>query len=222
MRAPRPDDVAIGQRLRIAIGEMPVGEAAAVTGASANTFRRWMTGEVAADAKALAKIARACKVSLDWLLMGDVAGGASGPSAEGEEMFAVPMESAAASAGAGATATEGRQADWMFPLAWLKRSFGRIDGLRLIRVVGDSMEPDLSDGDWVMFDRHRTELRDGLHAVLLDDSLLVKRLQVEGRRVRLISRNPDYPPILLPAEEVDERLRVRGRVVWSSRVHAAS
>jgi phage repressor protein C with HTH and peptisase S24 domain len=54
-------------------------------------------------------------------------------------------------------------------------------------------------------------LRDGIHVVRLDDTVLVKRLE-SGRagRLALLSDNPAYRPIECALEEIE----VIGRVVW--------
>ena len=75
------------------------------------------------------------------------------------------------------------------------------------------MEPTLRDGDEILVDRSRRALSDGIHVVRTGDALLVKRLDT-GRpgAIGLISDNPAYRAIELPAGEVE----VIGRVVWKS------
>jgi phage repressor protein C with HTH and peptisase S24 domain len=85
--------------------------------------------------------------------------------------------------------------------------------LSAIAVAGDSMEPTLRDGDEILVDRTPRPLRDGIHVVRLDDSLLVKRVDT-GRpgTIALRSDNKAYEPIELSPGEV----QVIGRVVWKS------
>lgn len=163
-----------------------------------------------------AEIARALGVTLDWLLAG------RGGSWEDSELVAIPLQDVNVAAGAGTVAIEpSHQADWMFHRDWLNRTFGRFDGLRIVRIVGDSMEPELSEGDWIMMDLNRNELLDGLHVIRLDDFLMLKRVQVEGRYVRLVSTNPAYEPIRIDLQEDAERFSVVGRMVWSGKVYVA-
>ena len=66
----------------------------------------------------------------------------------------------------------------------------------LLRVHGDSMRDDgIFDGDLVAV--HRTaEARDGQVVVArVDGEVTIKRLQLRRGGVRLLPRNPDYPPI---------------------------
>lgn len=164
-----------------------------------------------------ATIAQALGVTLDWLLAG------RGGSWDEADLVAIPLQDVNVAAGAGTVAVEpGHQADWLFHRDWLTRIFGRFDGLRIVRIVGDSMEPELSEGDWIMIDLNRNELRDGPHVVRLDDFLMLKRVQVEGRYVRLVSTNPAYEPIRIDLHQEPERLTVVGRMVWSGKVHVAA
>lgn len=98
-----------------------------------------------------------------------------------------------------------------FSPRWLRSMGLRPEMLSAIVVSGDSMEPVLRDGDEILVDRDWRPLRDGIHVVRLDDTVLVKRLEA-GRagRIALLSDNPAYRPIECGLEEVE----VIGRVVW--------
>ena len=78
------------------------------------------------------------------------------------------------------------------------------------------MESTLRDGDEILVDRSAAARppRAGIHVVRLDDdSLLVKRLDFGAAGlIALISDNPAYPPITLPADKV----HIVGRVVWKA------
>ena len=126
----------------------------------------------------------------------------------------VPRLDIDASAGAGALAAREVPFDsFRFSRRWLTEQ--GLDGRQLsaIRVMGDSMEPLLREGDEVLVDRRERAFRDGIHVVRLDDSLLVKRVASQGAgRFTLLSENRAYPPIAVEAEE----LHIVGRVVWKS------
>ena len=66
----------------------------------------------------------------------------------------------------------------------------------LLRVHGDSMRDDgIFDGDLVAVHR-TTDARDGQVVVArVDGEVTIKRLQLRRGGVRLLPRNPDYPPI---------------------------
>lgn len=126
----------------------------------------------------------------------------------------VPRLALGASAGPGAFAAEEQPIGaFRFAARWLRGQGLDPSQLSAIAVSGDSMEPTLRDGDEILVDRSRRSLSDGIHVVRSGDALMVKRLDT-GRpgAVALISDNPAYRAIELPAGEVE----VIGRVVWKS------
>jgi hypothetical protein len=132
------------------------------------------------------------------------------------DWIGVPRLPLGASAGPGALALSGRAEEMpfdslRFSARWLRELGLEARMLSAIAVTGDSMEPLLRDGDEILVDRTPRPLRDGIHVVRLDDTLLVKRVQaVPAGRLRLISENDAYPPLEVAGQEVE----VIGRVVW--------
>jgi repressor LexA len=71
----------------------------------------------------------------------------------------------------------------------------------LLKVKGDSMVDDgIFDGDLIAV--HRTPVAENGQIVVarLDGELTVKRLQRGKDRIALLPRNPDYAPIVVPAD----------------------
>lgn len=98
----------------------------------------------------------------------------------------------------------------------LLRELGiRPDAASMIRVAGDSMEPTLSDGDEILVDRDRRELRGkgGIFVIRLDGVLMVKRLRAAVGGIEVVSDNPAWPVRLCRPGEVE----VIGRVAWLGR-----
>lgn len=126
----------------------------------------------------------------------------------------VPRLDVDASAGPGAAGADEDVFDaFRFSRRWLAEQ--GLDGSQLsaIRVVGDSMEPLLREGDEVLVDRRDSPFRDGVHVVRLDEMLLVKRVASKGGgRFSLLSQNLAYPPIDVQADD----FALIGRVVWKS------
>ena len=124
----------------------------------------------------------------------------------------IPRLSLEASAGPGATTAEEIPFDaFRFSRRWLRENGLEPAQLSAIRVMGDSMDPLLRDGDEILVDRTPRPFREGVHVARLGESLLVKRIQaVPPGRLLLISENPAYGPIEMSASDVD----VVGRVVW--------
>ncbi len=98
-----------------------------------------------------------------------------------------------------------------FRTEWLLRK-GRVVGMRLARISGDSMFPTLVDGDLVLFDTSRTEPLDGkIMAVAIDDLLYIKRLRVSPEGCFLVSDNRAvYEPWRINLDTA----RFLGLVVW--------
>ena len=121
-----------------------------------------------------------------------------------------------AAAGAGAWNDDfvHEKARWRLPEAMVRHE-GDADpeALRILRVRGNSMEPELRDGDRIFVDTARTVPAPGELFVLWDGAgLVVKRVEAltgEGR-LRLVSAHPDYPPYERPADEV----HIVGKVLW--------
>ena len=124
----------------------------------------------------------------------------------------VPRLAVEASAGPGAMSMQESAFDaFRFSRKWLREQGLEPAAISAIRVMGDSMEPLLRDGDEVLVDNRTQALRDGIYVVRLDDTLLVKRIAPQGcGRLSLLSQNLAYPPISVMAED----LAVIGRVVW--------
>ena len=130
------------------------------------------------------------------------------------EWVEVPRLSVEASAGPGAQGAEEIAFDaFRFSRRWLREQGLTPGNLSAIRVMGDSMEPLLRDGDEVLVDTTARDFREGVHVVRFNDTLLVKRLASRGPgEFSLLSQNMAYPPISAAAED----LEVLGRVVWKS------
>lgn len=130
----------------------------------------------------------------------------------------VPQLAVGASAGAGAL----NDGEWLagkvgFDPGWLRKLGVDPDKVSIIRVEGESMTPTLNDGDDIMVDRGGAtgRLREGVHVVRFDDSLMVKRLVPgPGGRLSLLSDNPAYPDW---SDLAVDAVEVIGRVVWVGR-----
>lgn len=131
-------------------------------------------------------------------------------------MIAIPALTTRAAAGDGSLmwGKELGAGPFRFAEQWLRRSFGSVNGLRMIQVSGDSQLPDLSDGDWVGIDTTKTKFENGLAVVRLDDCLMIKLLQREGHFLQLISRNPIYGPIVIDLSKEQDRIQVIGKSVF--------
>lgn len=90
------------------------------------------------------------------------------------------------------------------------------DRLRLVRGIGESMEPTLRTGDRVMVDINERQLTRA-HGIYWIDHLGthgIKRLRASGRgKVMIMSDNPAVPDFEADAADI----RIEGRVIWFAR-----
>lgn len=174
------------------------------------------------------KIAKNYGESADWLAFGREGGSPASVS----EVFAtdsgramdiiwVPKVRARLSAGHGSLeAASDVEGYYAFRRDWLIRK-GDPNEMRLMKVTGDSMEPDLKDGDSVLIDQSQTDILPGLmYATALDDEVLVKYIDKAPGCHLLRSANERYKDITIDPAQVESGLyyfRVVGRVIWLSR-----
>lgn len=126
----------------------------------------------------------------------------------------VPLRDVRAAAGwAADVESESTIGHVAFPRHWMRRHGLQPERCSVIEVVGDSMEPVLEDGCWILIDHVRGALLAGrVFAVWTGEGLVVKRAEREGGRWVLASESPRYGPLPLPRES-----RVVGEVRWAVR-----
>lgn len=166
--------------------------------------------------KWLLSLVRSHGVNPDWLLTGLGSMRLGGVDDEREYVL-VPKVRARLCAGGGSFEV-GSEIRERLPLRydWLRRK-GRPDAMVLMDIMGNSMEPELKEGDTVLIDQsNRDVLAHAIYAVGLEDTVLVKRLEKRPGRLLLLSDNPQYSPIELRGDEL-ETVRLVGKVIWVSR-----
>ena len=138
---------------------------------------------------------------------------------DGGEFASIPRYDARLAAGGGAFNDEsGPVSTLAFRRDWLARSGISPAAARILSVRGDSMHPKLRDGDLVMIDTRRRQIRNrGIYAFVdRDGEARVKRLeQIPGRMILILSDNPACQTELREGPDMD-RLQLLGEVVWSA------
>lgn len=91
-----------------------------------------------------------------------------------------------------------------------------------LEVEGDSMYPDLQDGDYILVRIQNTAESGDLVVALISDGCetngYVKRINiVENHHLSLISKNPSYNPMIFIGDDMN-KVRIFGVVVSSKRV----
>ena len=141
----------------------------------------------------------------------------------GAPAAAIPEITVEVAAGAGAIAEEfvSETARWHWPENMIRHEGGAApENLRILRVRGNSMAPEMRDGDRIVVDVSRRLPATGETFVLWDgNGLVVKHVEAvhgdtvdeaEPPRLRLISANADYAPYSSLAHDV----HILGKVLW--------
>jgi len=102
---------------------------------------------------------------------------------------------------------------WNMPIETFKHiSNTTPENVKMIQVFGDSMEPTLKNGDWVLVDVTRNSPdSDGLFVLWLTTGLAVKRLQGGLNDITVHSDNPNYKDITAKMGEV----HIIGKVIYT-------
>lgn len=105
---------------------------------------------------------------------------------------------------------------YAFRKDWLGKK-GAINKLVLMDIFGNSMEPEMKDGDTILIDQSQTDVLAGaIYAVGIDDTIMVKRVEKHPNKLVLLSDNKDYSPIYLQGNEINSA-RIIGKVIWICR-----
>jgi phage repressor protein C with HTH and peptisase S24 domain len=153
----------------------------------------------------------------DWLETG------SGPtflkqSVTDDSLFKnVPKVKARLSAGGGSFEIGSEiKGYYGFRKDWLVTK-GNMGKMVLMDIFGNSMEPEIKDGDTVLIDESQKDVLAGaVYAVGVDDTIMVKRLEKHPNKLVLHSDNKEYAPIYLQGDEISS-IRIIGKVIWICR-----
>lgn len=102
----------------------------------------------------------------------------------------------------------------LFREAWFR--FKRLSpkNCKAMYVRGQSMAPVLQNWDTVIVDISDTEIVDGeIYALIYENNLYIKQIVRTGKGIDLISFNPEYEPIKVNNEDLND-LQIIGRKVW--------
>lgn len=131
----------------------------------------------------------------------------------------IPMVEAELSAGGGSLMASQRIRDYYaFRKPFISYIATSAKNLVLMRVSGDSMDPEIRNGATVMIDLGRKKIKNNcIFALGFEDTIIIKELErlPEGR-VLIISKNRDE----YPSYEADANaLRIIGQVIWGDRLY---
>lgn len=135
------------------------------------------------------------------------------------QIIMVPMVEARLSAGTGSFETGGAaERYYAFRLDFLRRK-GVPSRMVLMRVSGDSMEPEIRHDDVVLIDQSQTTPTPGrLYAVSVEDMVYIKEVNAEPGKLVLSSYNKAYPALEVDVRgDLKDGIRIIGHAVWVGR-----
>ena len=129
----------------------------------------------------------------------------------------IPKVKARLSAGSGSFEVGSEiEGYYAFRKDWLNTK-GNTAKMVLMDIFGNSMEPELKDGDTILIDESQKDILAGaIYAVGVDDTIMVKRLEKHPNKLVLISDNKDYEPVYLTESDI-MNVRIIGKVIWAGR-----
>ena len=196
-----------------------VAEMARSVGVSDNAIYKWMSGRGQPSVANLVALARAARVSVEWLATGHeiaVIKRAMGHSTEHGDYVFVPRYDVKGAAARGGPLRSEQIVDFLaFKTEWVKSRL-KTDprNLLLIEAAGDAMAPTLEDGDLLLVDLEEPRFRhDGVYVLRREHELAVKRVQRRPEGTLTVrSDNPAYESWVVTSETI----HVIGRVVWAA------
>jgi phage repressor protein C with HTH and peptisase S24 domain len=139
-------------------------------------------------------------------------------SASSDSIFKnIPKVKARLSAGGGSFEVGSEiEGYYAFRKDWLATK-GNRNKMVLMDIFGNSMEPEMKDGDTILIDESQKDILAGaIYAVGIDDTIMVKRVEKHPNKLVLLSDNKDYSAIYLQGNELNS-IRIIGKVIWISR-----
>ena len=196
-----------------------VADLARVIGVSDNAIYKWLSGRGQPSVANLVALAKAAKVSVEWLATGHEDAAAKRSTVRGTEHNGFAYVARYDVSGPGARGEPLRSEQIVDYLAFKKewvRSRLNADprNLLLIEAVGDSMAPTLEDSDLLLVDLAEPRFRhDGIYVLRREHELAVKRLQRRpDGTLNIISDNPAYESSIVASDSV----HIIGRVIWAA------
>jgi phage repressor protein C with HTH and peptisase S24 domain len=202
------------RRLRLIMQQFgSVADLARAVGVSDNAIYKWVSGRGQPSMISLVNLARAARVSIEWLATGQETAKGETRGAESGEYVYLPHNSVRSAVGRG-TVQSRQIVDYLaFNAEWLRRRIG-IDpkSLMLVEAVSDSMAPTIDEGDLALVDLRDPRFRyDAVYLLRAGGELSIKRIQrrPDGKLI-VRNDNPAYEPTVAATDSVN----VVGHVVW--------
>jgi len=206
------------RRKALGISQKQLAEA---VGLSTKTIQKYEYGDTPKGPN-LISLSRSLNCSIDWLLMGS----GSGSSAYGQgnvrvcegetELYMIPKVLARLNAGGGSLETSNNiKGMYGFRHDWIKQK-GDPSRMILMDVSGESMSPQIKDGDTVLIDQSQTDIYIGkIYAVSIGQEITVKYVERAPEKIILRSNNRTWNDIEVDIRgDLGESVHIIGLVIW--------
>ena len=229
----------IAERLVFLRGNATQAEFADRIGINVNTLRGYEKGRALPGYEVLETLCTRLNVSPHWILTGqgnvlqetafpalpDVPQACETPrpvlaepsSGCEVDLIMVPLVEARLSAGHGSLEVSGSSdRSYAFRSDFLHRK-GNPRSMVLMRVSGDSMEPEIRHGDMALIDQSKQQIfPHTIYAVGVNEEIYIKQIEtLPGHRMLLRSLNKRYDPIEVDLRgDMAESVRIIGKVIW--------
>ena len=171
----------------------------------------------AIPSKWLLELFRTYGLNPDWAETGNGQPFLNRPSRDSADFIQIPKVNARLCAGDGSFEVGNDiQGFFSFQKSWL-RGKGSAAKMVLMDIFGNSMAPEMKDGDTVLVDQSQVNILSGaIYAVGVEDTIMVKRVEKHPNALVLLSDNKDYAPIYLKDREA-AGIRMIGKIIWICR-----
>jgi len=191
-------------------------------GVSTKTIQKYEYGDTPKGGN-LVSLSRALSCSTDWLLVGDEPGICDYSTTQDacycpkeSELTMIPKVLARLNAGGGSLETnKNMKGMYGFRKDWIDKK-GNPSRMILMDVSGDSMSPEIQDGDTVLVDQSQTDIFIGkIYAVSIGQEITVKYVERAPDKIILHSANRLWDDIDVDIRgDLGESVHIIGRVLW--------
>ena len=213
-------ETSINERLKELINKLSISQAefGREVGVKPSTVSDWLKGRINPSTRTLKIIEQKFNVNPEWLREGK--GEMFLPAVEEEEEIVVPLyPGVQVSAGFDVEPGEERKVYVKFSYEFAKKflKLTSPNGLELVPVIGNSMEPTIPSGVMAIIKLYEKEgiiYDGGIYVIRIDNEVFIKRIIRDPLKNRLLlkSDNPDYEPIVVEKEDLD-RVNIIGRFI---------
>lgn len=205
----------ISQRLSEAmrLRNMPQAELSRRTGIGKSSICQYLKGDFEPKQANIRLLAKALEVSEDWLSGMNVDRNPRSLPANAYPVDSLPMLRIIGSVKAGYDGVAYEDVEGYAPVAQIRNP----DEHFLLRVTGDSMEPQILAGDLAIVHKQEdVDSGDIAVCIVNGDEGTIKRVIKQGRAIVLQAFNPAVPPRILAGEDLNDFL-IAGKVVGLTR-----